>query len=157
MTTFILHLCLISVYLIIGAYATTDTSRLIKGAILPVTYPYCHCPYCNTKISLRHQIPIFSYMKSHGQCRICHHRINRLDILPEILLPTVFVILTYPLRFNLFSFILCIILFEGYKIIMIIYYHPREEYFFRNFLISFLYNIVIFSILGFIFILINIQ
>lgn len=155
MHKFILHLILIIAYFVIGAYATSDVSRLLKGATISVTNPSCYCPFCNAHIPLRFQIPVLSYLLGKGKCRSCGHGISLLDILPEILLPSGFIILSYSLHFSILGYLCCILLFESYKCVSIIHYQPRESQFLKNLLISILYNFIIFLFLGFLFFLIN--
>jgi prepilin signal peptidase PulO-like enzyme (type II secretory pathway) len=61
MATMIIRTAIIMCFYIIGAYATTDIVRLLKGARLAVWTQSCYCPVCNNCIKLVEQIPIISY------------------------------------------------------------------------------------------------
>jgi len=156
MTKHILHLILIIIYFILGAYATTDVSRLLKGAVTSIYDPNCYCPSCGTKIPLRSQIPVISYLINRGKCSYCHHKITRTDILPEILLPLGFLSFSYILHFSFYAYLVCIGLFEGYKFLCLVYYGARTSGFLKNLVFSLLMNSLLFLLLGFFFFLANV-
>ena len=151
----IVEILLILAFFVIGAYATTDVSRLLKGASLSISNPSCFCPYCGSQIPLHSQVPIISYILGKGKCRTCHHKIPLIDILPEILLPIGCILLSYLFKFSLAAFLACILLFEGYKTAMLLYYGPRENKFLQNLFVSVLFNVLVFLLMGFLFLLIN--
>ena len=52
-------------FYILGAYATTDILRLLKGGKdteMEVSGRGCFCPVCSVEIYLYEQIPIFAYL-----------------------------------------------------------------------------------------------
>lgn len=155
MEKLLVEILLILIFFVIGAYATTDVSRLLKGATISISNPSCFCPYCGSRIPLHSQIPVVSYILGKGKCHICEHKIPLVDILPEILLPIGCMILSYLLHFSVFAYCSCILLFEGYKAVMIVYYGPRENKFVHNLMVSVIFNIFVFLLLGFLFLLIN--
>lgn len=155
MHKFLFHLFLIITYYVIGAYATTDVSRLLKGATVPIYDSNCYCPSCGSKIPLRNQIPIISYLINKGKCNQCHSMISLSDLLPEIILPIGFLLISYLLHFSVLAYLLCICLFEGYKILSIVHHKPRENDFLKNFIVSLIFNIFIFLLLGFFFFIAN--
>lgn len=64
MQEYLLYFSLYFVFYIMGAYATTDILRLLKGSTVKVNAPDCYCPICHNKIALRDQLPIISYIKN---------------------------------------------------------------------------------------------
>lgn len=151
MSTIIIYFSILISFIVIGAYATTDVSRLLKGAVTTVSDPFCYCGHCHHKLKLSAQIPVFSYLHSRGRCIYCQNPIPFTDILPEILLPVGFTLIVLLMGLSLRGFISCILLFESYKIIMILKCHRRETRFFSNLVVSLINNLVIFSFLGLLF------
>lgn len=156
MQKYLIHFILIIIYFVLGAYATTDVSRLLKGATTPISDPYCYCPSCGSVIPLRSQLPIISFMINKGKCTHCHNMISLCDILPEIILPAGFIFFSYFFYFTLKAYFSCMFLFEAYKFVSIVYYKPRETAFFKNLMFSLVINIFLFVLLGFFFFLANI-
>ena len=58
MEQLILRIGICFTFYILGAYATTDILRLLKGSAVSVTAPDCYCPICHNKIALKEQLPI---------------------------------------------------------------------------------------------------
>lgn len=153
MSLFILYFCIYLAFYILGAYATTDIIRLLKGSTIPVSQPECYCPSCSNKISLKDQIPFISYMINHGKCPICHVPIPAYDLFFEV-----FIFISLSLIASLFSFTwtaygLCILFYETTKIVFLIAKGSRADHFLKNLLLSLRNNIILFLLIGFLFFL----
>lgn len=155
MKDYIIYFAICFSFYILGAYATTDIVRLLKGSSTPINHPDCHCPICKNKILLRDQLPIISYIKNHGQCRYCSSKIPFSDLLPEIFLFLCCSIISILLNFSWYAFFICFIGYECIKIFAILKEGKRNSDFFKNFFISLLNNILIFSFIAFLFALAN--
>ncbi len=70
MKTALVYFSIYFAFYILGAYATTDILRLLKGSTLYVNARDCYCPICHNRILLKDQIPLFSYLKNKGKCTI---------------------------------------------------------------------------------------
>ena len=51
-----------------------------------------HCPHCDTKLSLRDNVPIFGWLNNDGQCRSCSARIAVRYLVVELLLGAAFLL-----------------------------------------------------------------
>ncbi len=151
MDTVIIHILICFVFYIIGAYATTDILRLLKGSTTSINAPDCYCPVCHHKIALQDQIPVFSYLKNHGACHNCKSPIPVSDLFLEIFL---FVLLSgaaFLLDFSWSACLLCIFLYETTKAVFLLLCGRRQDAFFSNLLLSLRNNAVIFSMVAFLF------
>lgn len=151
----IIYLSIIISFFVVGAYATTDVSRLLKGADTAISDPFCYCGNCHHKLKLAAQIPILSYLRNKGRCSYCRNPIPFTDILPEILLPACFLLIVCLMGVSLRGFLSCVLLFESYKLIMILKYHHRESRFLASLTISLINNLFIFSCVGLLFLIAN--
>lgn len=138
-------------FYIIGAYATTDILRLLKGSASPVESSVCYCPVCGLRIALKDQIPIISYISGRGRCRSCHSRIPASDLFLEIFLSAALSIIAAATSFSWYGFVLCIAFYELVKAAFILINGAREKDFLRNLFVSLLNNICIFAIIGILF------
>lgn len=136
-------------YYILGAYATTDILRLLKGADIPIWHQNCYCPICDHKLRLLDQLPIISYFTSKGKCRYCATPIPFGNLIPELLFFIGFSLLNILTGFQWYSYLLTVILYEGIKVFAIILFGPRENQFAKNLCVSLLQNLIIFTLLGF--------
>ena len=136
-------------YYILGAYATTDILRLLKGSDIPIWHQNCYCPVCEHRLRLLDQLPIISYITSKGKCRYCAATIPISNLIPELLFLSGFSLLNFLTGFQWYSYLLTILVYEGIKILAIILLGPRENQFTKNLLVSLLQNLVIFTLLGF--------
>ena len=153
MQTTIISVAICLTFYVLGAYATTDILRLLKGCDTPITAPDCYCPICNNKIRLRDQLPIFSYFKNHGACPYCNSSIPVSNLFLEVFLFTVLSLTSILLRFRWSAFFLCIVIFEGTKLVALLRYGHRETAFAKNFIRSLLNNLLLFLLLAFLFLL----
>ena len=64
MKIFLLRFFILFAYYILGAFATTDIPRLMKGSTTPINAKDCYCPVCGYRIPLPSQLPVFSYIKN---------------------------------------------------------------------------------------------
>jgi leader peptidase (prepilin peptidase)/N-methyltransferase len=142
-------------FYILGAYATTDILRLLKGCSVAVNEPNCYCPVCNNKIKLPNQLPIISYVYGHGKCRNCKSAIPVTDIFLEVFLFAVMSLITILLNFRLKAFVCDILVYESTKALFLIKYGKREEQFKKNLCVSILNNIGIFAIVLVLFLLVQ--
>lgn len=153
MQTIIIPLAICFTFYILGAYATTDILRLLKGCDTPITAPDCYCPICNHKIKLRDQMPIFSYFKNHGACPNCKSPIPISNLFLEVFLFAVLSLTAIFLRFNWYAYFLSILIYEGTKLVELLRYGPRQTAFATNLLHSLLNNLLLFTLLAFLFFL----
>ena len=149
----IVYCGILLMYYILAAYATTDISRLLKGATLPITSSACYCPICGHKIRLIDQIPIISYFINHGKCHYCKNKIPFSDLFLEVFLFSSFSLITFLTHFQWDSFLLCILLYETVKIISILLHGKREHAFLYNLACSLFNNVILFSLLATCFVL----
>ncbi len=89
-----------------GSFLNVVIYRLPHGMNLAL--PPSHCPHCQTRIKLRHNIPVFSWLMLGGQCRTCKARIPVTYVLVEALTPLCFLILYLQFGLSLHFFISCI-------------------------------------------------
>lgn len=157
MKIYILYLSIYFVFYILGAYATTDILRLLKGSSTPVNASKCYCPICHNKISLKDQLPIFSYIKNHGKCFHCQNPIPISDLFLEVFIFLTFSVLCTLLHFSPLSFFLCVIIYELTKLIFLIFHGIRKNKFLKNLFISIINNIFLFSLISILFLLIHIM
>ena len=155
MEKYIIQFTIYFVFYILGAYATTDILRLLKGSTLSISNPDCYCPICQNKIALKNQLPIFAYIKNHGACHHCKSKIPFGDLFLEIFLFLLLSIVASVLNFNWLSYFLCICSYELTKAVFIIIHGPRENAFIKNLLKSLFNNIILFSLLAILFLLVQ--
>ena len=155
MQIFIVHFFIFLTYYILAAYATTDILRLLKGSTLPVSSTSCYCPNCNQKISLRDQIPVFSYVINKGRCQNCGCKIPPNDLFLEIFFFLAFSAITVLFHFRWTAYFLCVVLYEAVKCIFIMIHGKREKDFSRNLLCSLRNNLLLFLFLAFPFALLS--
>ncbi|MBR4082997.1 MAG: prepilin peptidase [Lachnospiraceae bacterium] len=153
MQTIIIRFTICLVYYILGAYATTDILRLLKGSTLSINNPDCYCPICNNKIKLKDQLPIFAYIKNHGACHYCKSKIPFGDLFLEIFLFLLMTLITILLHFNWWAYFVCFIAYEVTKLLFLFIYGPRETEFAKNLLRSLGNNMVLFTLLAVLFLL----
>lgn len=157
MSRTLLYIAIIMVFYIMGAYATTDILRLVKGSTLSINAPHCYCPKCQSKIRLKDQIPIVSYILGGGKCRNCKSPIPIFDLFFELFIFVLLSAIAICLRFHWTAYLCCICAYELTKVIFIAIYKPRENAFVKNLLHSLMNNLVIFALLGFLFLLVEIS
>lgn len=153
MKTIFIHLTIYFSFYIIGAYATTDILRLLKGSTLSVNATDCYCPICHKKITLKNQIPIFSYLKNRGVCYYCNSPIPIFDLFLELFLFITLSGISLILNFSWTAYILCIAFYETTKIFFLFFYGHREKDFGKNLFLSLRNNIVLFSLIAFLFLI----
>lgn len=156
MKTIILHISIFITFYILGAYATTDILRLLKGAVTPVNAPDCYCPVCSSRIALRDQLPIFSYLKNHGTCRNCKSHIPFSNLFLELFLFLLLSGIAAAFHFSAFAWGLCVLSYEAAKLAFLLRFGKREVEFRKNLMISLAYNLLFFTVLGFLFALTHI-
>ena len=156
MKTNIVHISICLIYYILGAYATTDILRLLKGNTVSVSASDCYCPVCHWKIPLRDQLPVISYLKNHGSCRNCKSPIPVPDLLLEIILFLIPTAVSCILQFSWYSYGFCVLFYECTKVMFIFRYGKRENAFFKNLITSLSVNLLLFSLLAFLFALAHI-
>lgn len=155
MRIFIVHFFIFLTYYILAAYATTDILRLLRGSTLPVSSTSCYCPNCNRKISLKDQIPVFSYFINKGRCQSCGCKIPPNDLFLEIFFFLSFSTVTVLFHFRWIAYFLCVALYEAVKCIFIMIHGKRETDFAKNLLCSLRNNLLLFLFLAFPFALLS--
>lgn len=142
-------------FYVLGAYATTDILRLLKGSTTSVNAKDCYCPICGYRIPLYDQIPILAYMKNRGKCRNCHSQIPFSDLFLEIFIFLGCSIITAACSFSWIGFGLSIAFYESTKLFYIIRKGAREDHFLSNLLKSLLNNLVWFVLLACLFLILK--
>lgn len=148
-----IYFILFPAYYILGAYATTDILRLLRGATVPVLDQKCYCPICDHQLKLTDQLPIISYLLSKGKCRYCAAAIPVSNLIPEILLFTGFSLLNILTGFQWTGYILTAVTYESLKFLAILRYGARRDGFFKNLCLSILQNIILFLLLAFLYLI----
>lgn len=149
----VIHITICFTFYVLGAYATTDILRLLKGCSVSINEPFCYCPICQNKISLKDQLPIISYLKNHGCCSNCKSHIPISDLFMEIYLFLSLSSISILFHFSWVAYILCILCYESTKIVFILICGHREQHFCRNLFASVRNNIVIFLLVGILFLI----
>ena len=135
-------------FYIIGAYATTDILRLLKGHPVSVGNSDFFCESCGCKLTMRQQITIFSYMSSQGKCRNCGHPVSPGNFILEVLFTTVFVLAAVITGFRPVIWPFCVLFYEAVKLFCIIRYGKRGRELAKGLFFSLLGNAVNFSLVG---------
>lgn len=151
MKTILTRSAIFFTFYILGAYATTDILRLLRGAVLSVNAPDCCCPLCHSRIALPDQLPIFAYLKNHGRCKSCGSRIPFSDLFLEIFLFLTLSLTALLFQFRWTGFWLCTGLYETVKLLFLLRFGKRENAFCKNLAFSLLNNLFLFCILAFFF------
>jgi leader peptidase (prepilin peptidase)/N-methyltransferase len=151
MTSIIIRMAIIICFYIIGAYATTDIVRLLKGSQLAVWNKSCYCPVCNNRIKLVEQIPIVSYVIGRGICRKCKSKIPFSDIWLEVVVFAVLSVVSIVTNFSYIGLFVCIVFYETLKITCCIKYGIRENDFLKNCIFSLLTNMLVFLLIAFLY------
>ncbi len=89
-----------------GSFLNVVIYRLPHGMNLAL--PPSHCPHCQTRIKLRHNIPVLSWLVLGGKCRYCRAKIPATYVLVEALTPVCFLILYLQFGLSLHFFISCV-------------------------------------------------
>ncbi|MBN8248396.1 MAG: prepilin peptidase [Verrucomicrobia bacterium] len=74
--------------LIVGSFLNVVIHRLPAGA--SVVTPPSHCPHCQTRIPLRFNLPVISWLALRGRCAFCHAAIPVRYLLVEVLTGALF-------------------------------------------------------------------
>ncbi len=159
MEIIIIKIAICFCFYILGAYATTDILRLVKGkkdTEHSVSGRGCYCPICGVKIHLYEQIPIFSYLFKKGRCKKCSSRIPAANFYLELIIFIYMSGVSLIADFSMEAYGLCILFYEAVKAMMLLYYGRRKTQFWKNLLESLLLNMAIFALLGFLFLVKNI-
>ena len=154
MEQIIVRIAICFTFYIMGAYATTDILRLLKGSTVSVTAPDCYCPICNNKIALTDQLPIISYIRNCGKCRHCKSTIPFFDLFLEIFLFVLLSAVSILLNFSWLAYGLCVFIYELTKLVLLITHGKRENDFEKNLLRSLGNNVLLFLLIGFLFLLV---
>lgn len=152
----IIKIAILLSYFILGAYATTDILRLLKGSTLPIYSGDCYCPICNNKIRLVDQIPIISYAHSKGKCYHCKSQIPISNLIFEIIIFISFTSITILMHFSWWAYLADLLLYETIKIISIIKCGARETDFIINLMKSLILNVFLFLLIAALFFMKNI-
>lgn len=143
-------------FYILGAYATTDMLRLLKGGKdteKEVSGRGCFCPVCGVRIYLYEQIPIFSYLLKRGHCTKCGSKIPAANFFLELGVFAYMTTICILAKFSIQSFFVCIIVYEALKVILVLHYGRRKDAFVKNLLKSLWLNVWIFLLIAFLFFL----
>ncbi len=89
-----------------GSFLNVVIYRLPHG--LSLALPPSHCPQCETRIKLYHNIPVLSWVLLRGKCRYCGAKIPATYLLVEVLTPLAFLALYLNFGLSLHFFISCL-------------------------------------------------
>ena len=142
-------------YLHLAWLATTDILRLLRGSNTKLFDPRCYCSECRHSIALRHQLPIISYTLNRGKCPYCKRKIEPLNFYLEIALFALYLVLMIAFNFKPLGVLISFLAYEAIKIAFIAEKGHKEEKFFREYILSILANVFVFSLIGFMSILLN--
>lgn len=138
-------------FYVIGAYSTTDILRLTSKTSLSVSDHSCFCYSCRHPLSMKDQIPIFSYLLSKGRCRYCHTPIPPYEMALECYFTVCLSAIAVFSGFSTGGFISLLIFYEASKALCIIWLKPRASSFLKELCLSMLHNLAIFALLGILF------
>lgn len=138
-------------FYVIGAYATTDILRLLKGHPVSVGNNDCFCESCGCKLTLRQQIPVLSYLACGGKCKNCGHAISPGNFILEVLFTAVFILAAVIADFRPSVWLFCIVFYESVKLFCVIYRGKRGRELAKGMFLSLLGNAVNFSLVGVLF------
>ncbi len=141
----IIKISIIISYCIIGAYATTDITRLLKGSTKSVVASGCYCGFCDHKLIPSDQIPLLSYIFRKRKCPYCNTDIPVSEFIFEATFLVLPVTVCYFINFSFTAFLINLALYEIIKFIMIVIKGHRESEFSSNLIKSLLINCVVFS------------
>lgn len=142
----IVRFAIMLVYYCIGAYGTTDIIRLKEGAQVSVSDKEAYCPSCGHKLALHEQIPIFAYIVHRGKCRYCHAPIPPEHEVIEVLIFVMMSAITLISGFSWAGCFLCILFYEGLKILYLCKYGRKKTDFEIELARSIRSNIIIFAL-----------
>ena len=151
MKILIIHAAIYFTFYILAAYATTDILRLLKDCRTPVYASACYCPVCHQKIALKDQLPIISYFKNQGSCKICKSPIPITDFFLELFLFIALSVVSYLLHFGWIAYSFCILCYEGTKFLFLLFFGKRKSGFLKNLMISLFIHLLLFSMLALLF------
>ncbi len=153
MHTNMVRLAILFTFYIIGAFATTDILRLLKGSSISVSDPECFCPICGSKIPLCDQLPVVSYFFNRGKCRSCHSKIPLSNLFLEIFLCFFLSLIALFTGFSYGGLLLCILFYQFIKLLFLFRYGVRKKDFAKNLCLSIFHNLILFGLLAFLFFL----
>ena len=144
-----IQISIILAYYVLGAYSTTDYLRLTSyGEVNPdIQVSDCLCPKCGHKLKISDQVPIFSYLFHKGKCAYCNSQIPKTEFILELGISLSCLLITLFGNFNTTSFVICLIVYEASKIIVIFLLKPKKRGFKKTLVLSFLLNIPIFGLI----------
>ena len=142
-------------FFVVGAYATTDIKRLAQGSTTSINDPSCYCDSCNAKLSLVDQIPLISYILFKGHCRHCNAKIPFSEFLFEFAIGITLSIIAFCFSFSMIGYFAVVLCYEGIKLFYLLINGIRKNGFSKEIKCSSANNIVIFLIIGFLFLLHN--
>jgi leader peptidase (prepilin peptidase)/N-methyltransferase len=104
-----------------GSFLNVVIYRLPHG--LNLALPPSHCPQCETRIKLHHNIPVLSWVLLGGKCRSCGTKIPATYLLVEVLTPLSFLALYLNFGLSLHFFISCLFTSGLLALTFIDFYH----------------------------------
>lgn len=151
MKLYLLRFFILFTYYLLGAFATTDIPRLMKGSTVPVNARDCYCPVCGYRIPLSSQLPVISYLRNKGRCRNCHAPISLYDILPELIIWLVCSLLTVLFSFSFTGYWLSLLFYVLIKTTLLVRSGIRKTQRISSLLASFFNNLLFFGLLAILF------
>ncbi len=153
MQQIVIRLAIVFTFYIVGAYATTDILRLLKGSSFAVSSKDCFCPICKSRIRLIDQVPIFAYIKGRGKCRNCGSKIPKSDFILEVFLFCILTLISFFFQFRMTAFVGCLLVYEVTKLAYLMKYGKRTDHFCKNLVLSLWNNMLIFGMIFVLFII----
>lgn len=83
---------------ILGSFLGLVLDRLPRGE--SIIHPGSHCPKCNTPLKWYDNIPVFGYIRLHGQCRNCGSKIPFRDFAVEAGVGIAFAVICFVIFYN---------------------------------------------------------
>ncbi len=129
-------------YYAIGALATTNIMRLLKGATSRQNDIHCVCGNCNHIIPVYRQIPVVSYLISHGECRYCGSKIPIMNTMLEITVFIIMSVITAIFKYSPLGVLMSFLAYELIRVFMLVKYGHRTDRFVREYLIAVMYVVI---------------
>ncbi len=139
----------------LGAYATTDILRLSQQQEKNVSDSKCYCPSCGHELTLLDQVPIFAFIFLGGKCRYCKTPIPKGNFILELVVFIIMSVVSTVLNFSAIALIIDIIFYEILKHAAVIRTTYKKPTLVKELLISYLVNLLLFAIVGFLFLIHN--
>ncbi len=148
MLLLLVRLTICTAFYVIGAYATTDILRLLKGNSTRISASGCFCERCGRRLTLREQLPILAYLWNRGKCRGCGSPIPIENFLLEVFFTASFISAALWTGFSPAAWLFCVLFYEAVKLFCVVRWGKRGPLLISELCRSLLNNLVNFALLG---------